>query len=77
MFPIQQFIRFAMNPAQFINQSGIQLPQDCNNPDQIIQYLMNSGKLNQQQYNSFVNQAKQIQKDPLFTQMINSVNTSK
>jgi hypothetical protein len=76
MFPIQQFMRFAMNPVQYFNQMGIQIPQDCQTPNQMVQYLMNSGRLNQQQYNSIVQQSNQIQKDPQFNQLVNSVNKS-
>lgn len=76
MFPIQQFIRFAMNPMQYFNQMGIQIPQNCQTPDQMVQYFMNSGRLNQQQYNNVVAQSRQIQKDPAFNQMVNAVNNS-
>ena len=73
MFPIQQFLRFAMNPVQYFNQMGIQIPKECQTPDQMIQYFMNSGKLNQQQYNYIAQQSNQIKKDPQFTQAVNSV----
>ncbi len=74
MFPIQQFLRFAMNPVQYFNQMGIQIPQECQTPNQMVQYLMNSGRLNQQQYNSIVQKSNQIKKDPQFNQLINNVN---
>ena len=76
MFPIGLFMRFAMNPVQCFNQMGIQIPQDCQTPDQMIQYFMNSGKLNQQQYNYIAQQSNQIKKDPQFNQLVNSVNKS-
>ena len=65
MFPFQQLMRFAMNPAQYFNQIGIQIPQECQTPNQMVQYFMNSGRLNQQQYNNIVQQSNQIRKDPV------------
>ncbi len=72
MFPIGLFMRFAMNPVQCFNQMGIQIPEECKTPDQMVQYLMNSGRLNQQQYNSIVQQSSQIQKDPQFMSFLNN-----
>lgn len=74
MFPIQQFLRFAMNPVQYFNQMGIQIPNNCQTPDQMVQYFMNSGRLNQQQYNSIVQQSNQVKKDPQFNRFINNTN---
>lgn len=74
MFPFQQFLRFAMNPVQYFNQMGIQIPSNCQTPDQMVQYFMNSGRLNQQQYNSIVQQSNQIKKDPQFSCFINDTN---
>ena len=76
MFPIQQFMRFAMNPVQYFNQMGIQIPKECQTPNQMVQYFMNSGRLNQQQYNSIVQQSNQVKKDPQFAQFVNSVNNT-
>lgn len=51
------FRAFMQNPMQFMLQRKINVPAEyMNNPDAIIQYLMDSGKLSQTQYN----QAKQI-----------------
>lgn len=74
MFPIGLFMRFAMNPVQCFNQMGIQIPEECKTPNQMVQYLMNSGRLNQQQYNSIVQQSSQIQKDPQFMSFLNNTN---
>lgn len=74
MFPIQQFLRFAMNPVQYFNRMGIQIPNNCQTPDQMVQYFMNSGRLNQQQYNSIVQQSNQVKKDPQFNRFINNAN---
>lgn len=72
MFPIGLFMRFAMNPVQCFNQMGIQIPEECKTPNQMVQYLMNSGRLNQQQYNSIVQQKNEIQKDPQFMSFLNN-----
>lgn len=74
MFPIQQFLRFAMNPVQYFNQMGIQIPNNCQTPDQMVQYFMNSGRLNQQQYNYIAQQSNQVKKDPQFNRFINNTN---
>ena len=38
------------NPVQFLRARGLNVPQDLNNPNAIIQYLMNTGQVSQQQY---------------------------
>ena len=45
---IQMFNQFKSSPMQALSQFGV--PQNMNNPSQVIQYLMNSGKMSQQQY---------------------------
>ena len=65
-----QFKNFMGNPMQFMIQNKLQIPQQyMNDPNQAIQYLMNTGKLTQDQYNWAVKQSKQIQKNPQFQQM--------
>jgi hypothetical protein len=34
------------NPAGFLKQANINIPNGMNNPDQIINYLMQSGQIN-------------------------------
>lgn len=47
-----QYGQFQQNPIQFLAQRGLNIPQQYqNDPNAAIQYLMNSGKLTQQQYN--------------------------
>lgn len=38
------------NPVQFLRSRGLNVPQDLNNPNAIIQYLMNTGQVSQKQY---------------------------
>lgn len=44
------------NPAQFMAQRGFQIPQGVTNPQQIVQQMLNSGRVTQAQ----VDQARQM-----------------
>lgn len=62
-----------MIPNNVLNMLGKFVPnmqdlQKVNNPDDLAQFLLNSGKVNQQQ----VNQAKEMWKNPQVQKMINS-----
>ena len=54
---INQFRQFMANPMQYMRQIGIQ----GNDPQAIIQNLMDTGRLSQDQYTQLQQQAKQIQ----------------
>lgn len=61
-----QFQQFMSNPQQVISRMGI--PQQyASDPNGMIQYLMNSGKITQQQYNQAQSMARQLV--PQFQQM--------
>lgn len=45
------------NPVGFLQQRGVNIPQGMNNSDDIINYLMRSGKITQAQYNNAVQRA--------------------
>ena len=49
------------NPMRILSQR-FNLPQNINNPQDIIQYLLNSGQVTQNQ----VNQAMQMRNNPMF-----------
>ncbi len=67
----QAYTQFMQNPAQVLQQLNI--PQEyISNPQGAIQYLMNNGKITQEQYNVANNQFKQLQNNPLFKQMFNN-----
>jgi membrane peptidoglycan carboxypeptidase len=69
---IQQFQGFMQNPTQFLIQRNLGLSEEMlKNPDQAIQYLMNSGKITQEQYNIAVKQANQLKNNPQFQQYFN------
>ena len=67
---LSQFKGFMQNPMQFVMQRKLNIPQQyMNDPNQAIQYLMNTGKLSQEQYDWAMSQASQIQKNPEFMKM--------
>lgn len=67
---MSQFQGFMQNPTQFLMQNKLNIPaQYANNPNQAIQYLMNTGKLSQNQYDWAAKQAQIIQQNPMFMQM--------
>ena len=51
MNPLQMVQQRQQNPVAFLQQAGLTIPNDLNNPNDIIQYLMNSGQISQQKYN--------------------------
>lgn len=55
---------FMQNPMALL-QRRFNLPAGLQNPNDIIQYLLNSGQVSQQQ----VNQAMQLQKNPAITNL--------
>ena len=58
---INQLMAIRQNPMQALLQRGFNVPANlCNNPNAIIQYLLNSGQVSQQQYNNAVNLARQF-----------------
>ena len=65
---LSRFSGFMQNPGQMLQQMG--LPADAlKNPQATIQQLMNSGKMNQQQYNQLQQMANSITQNPAFAQM--------
>jgi len=54
--PMQMLQRLQANPMQFLRQAGYNVPDNLNDPNAIIQHLMNSGQVSQQRYE----QARQI-----------------
>lgn len=65
-----QFRGFMGNPIQMMAQYNINFPQGMsNNPNDMIQQLMNEGKMSQEQFNFLRQKAGQIQNNPMFRQM--------
>ena len=69
---MQAFMQFIQNPGAFFQQRGMQMPPQSalQSPQGMIEYLMNSGGVTQQQYNQAAAQAKQAQQNPQFMQMM-------
>ena len=55
------------NPMQFLMSKGINVPQNINSPEGIIQHLLNTGQISQQQLNNVMN----MKNDPRIKQMFN------
>ena len=53
---MQMLNQLRSNPAGMLQQAGFNVPTNLNSPQDIIQHLMNSGQVNQQQ----LNQAQQM-----------------
>lgn len=65
---LSRFNGFMQNPGQMLQQMG--LPSDAlKNPQATVQQLMNTGKLNQQQFNQLQQMANSITQNPAFAQM--------
>lgn len=66
---VNSFRQMASNPAQYaIKNMGISEDM-ANDPDAIIQKMMQEGKISQAQYNQARNTAMQIQNSPMFSQL--------
>ena len=62
---INAIMQMRANPQQFFANAGI--PQEhLQNPQDAIQYLMNNGKVNQQQYQQAQAMVNQMQSNPMF-----------
>ena len=64
------FKSFMSNPSQFVMQRYGFSQDIANNPDKMIQQMMNSGRISQDQYNYARNIAQQIQQNPMFSQLM-------
>lgn len=58
---MQMFTQFRQNPMNLLSRR-FNIPQNINNPQDIVQHLLNSGQVTQEQ----VNQAMQMRNDPQF-----------
>ena len=65
---LSRFNGFMQNPNQMLQQIG--LSQDAlKNPQATVQQLMNSGRMNQQQFNQLQQMAQNITNNPMFARM--------
>lgn len=59
MNPMAMLNQLKANPLSFLRQKGFNVPDNLNNPNDIIQHLMNTGQINQAQYNQARQMAQQ------------------
>ena len=65
------FQGFMQNPIGYLIQNKINVPQNmANDPNAIIQQMMNSGMINQNQYNQAQQMYRQMQNNPVFKNLI-------
>lgn len=62
MNPMQMLQQLRQNPAQMLRQAGLNVPDNLNDPNQIIQHLMNSGQITQQRYEQARQMAAQFKR---------------
>lgn len=68
---LNNLMQFVKNPMQYLMKSKLNIPQNFQgNADDMIQYLLNSGQITQEQYNQANQRARKLQEDPRFQQMI-------
>ena len=60
MNPMQMLAQLKSNPLGLLRQYGFNVPDNVNSPEAIIQHLMNSGQINQSQYNQARQMAQQM-----------------
>lgn len=55
------FQQFMQNPMQVMVQRKLNIPQNiANDPQAIVQHLMNTGQMNQDTYNKLNNMSRQM-----------------
>jgi len=55
---MQMLNQIKSNPVAFLSQRGVNIPQGMNDSNDIINYLMKTGKISQAQYNAAVSKAQ-------------------
>ena len=60
MNPMAMLAQLKQNPLGVLRQYGFNVPDNITSPNEIIQHLMNSGQINQQQYNKAREMAQQM-----------------
>lgn len=62
MNPMQMLQQLRQNPAAFLRQAGVNVPENLNDPNAIIQHLLNSGQVSQQAYEKARQMAAQFKR---------------
>ena len=50
MNPMQMLSQIKQNPSAILRQAGLNIPQGMNNPQQILQHLLQTGQVPQSRY---------------------------
>lgn len=58
--PMQMLSQLKQHPAEMLRQAGYNIPDNLNNPQQIINHLLNSGQVNQGRVNMAQQMARQF-----------------
>lgn len=58
MNPLAMLMQIKSNPAQFLSQRGVQIPEGMNDPNAILNHLLSTGKVTQAQINQMADMAK-------------------
>lgn len=58
--PMQMLAQLKQNPLAVLQKAGFNVPSNINSPQEITQYLMNSGQISQEQYNKARELARQF-----------------
>lgn len=69
---LNKLIQFIQNPMATLMKTRLNIPQDAQiqTPNDMIQYLLDSGQLTQDQYNRVNQTARQIENNPQIKQML-------
>ena len=63
---MSMYQRFMQNPTQALMEARFNVPQGMNNPNDILQHLMNTGQVSQQR----INQVMQMRNNPMIQQLM-------
>lgn len=69
---IQMVNQLKSNPMAMLGKR-FNIPQNLNDPQQIIEHLMNTGQITQANYNAANNAVKQMQNNPNFASMFQNM----
>lgn len=58
--PAAMLAQFRQNPLSMIRRAGLNVPENLSDPNEIVQYLMNSGQISQAQYDQARQMARQF-----------------
>lgn len=57
---LQMASQLRQNPMAMLQKAGFNVPANLNDPQQMIQHLMNSGQVTQQQFDQALQQAQKF-----------------